>query len=77
MLSSQACMNREKFEALIVSLAFERFPKETQEFFTSIMSMPVETVIIGEAMVAKVTATEVAMAVEGAAPEVAIIEVPT
>jgi len=46
-LSSQTCMNRENFEALIASSVFERLPKEMQELLSSIMSGPVETVSVG------------------------------
>jgi len=42
-LSSQARMNLESFEALVASLVFDKLPKETQDLLTSIMSAPMET----------------------------------
>jgi len=43
-------MNHDYFESLIVSLVFEKFPKEMQDFLSSIMLTPAETVITGEVM---------------------------
>lgn len=52
-LSSYACMNCEYFEPLIVSLAFEKFPKEIEELLSSIMSLPAKTAVDEEAMSAE------------------------
>lgn len=58
-------MNLGYFEVLVASLVFEKFPKETQEILTGIMSTPVETTSVGEVMATK-----------GDAPKVASVEVP-
>lgn len=75
-LSSQTRMNHEKFEALIASSMFERLPKEIQEFFPSIMSVPTKTVNAGEVMTTEGAAPEVAMETKGVSPEIASFEVP-
>ena len=69
LLGSQAHMNNENFEALLASLVFEMFPKETQELLHSIMSMLAEAMDT-EAMIAKGVVPEVAREVEGVVPEV-------
>jgi len=69
-LSSQAHMNPEIFEALVASLVFKKLPIGMQVLFSSIMPMPTETMSAREAMTAKGTTSEVVMAIEGFAPEV-------
>ena len=63
-LSYQAHMNLDYFEALVVILVFERLPKEIQELLTGIMLAPVEAASVGEEM-----------ATEGATPKVVSVEV--
>jgi len=68
-------MNRENFEFLIASLVFEMLPKETQEFFHSIMSMPAKS-MSAEAVTTEGAVLEVAITAKGASSEVAPVEVP-
>lgn len=46
LLSPQAHMNYEFFQALIASSMFEKLPEVTQELLNSIMSIPVEAMDI-------------------------------
>jgi len=66
----------EYFEALIESSTFKKLPKEIQEFLSSIMSLPAETSIGGEALAIEGIAQKVAMVAEGATLKIASIEVP-
>lgn len=62
-------INREKFEALLATLVFEMFPKETHDLLHSIMSTLAEAMET-EVVAAKGAMPEFVMEAEGVSPEV-------
>eukprot|EP00253_Pinus_taeda_P005696 PITA_05696 len=77
LLSSQAHMNKEFFEALIASLAFDQLPEMTRALLNSVISTPT-TVMDTEAMKTEEVVPEIVREVEEVSLEVVevLVEVP-